>query len=208
MPSTLYEALGVARTASSEQIQEAYRNLAKQVHPDAGGNAALFRLVREAYETLIDPAARAVYDDTLAPSKTAGGRNALRPPGPGECDVCGAHWARQMHLRRHTGMLIMWRVHHLEGQFCQQCGLALFRDYMNWTLMAGWWGVIAFYANLYAIVANWLALRQLSQVPLVGRHAVVQAPFAHSLPSGRPLIARSGIWVGGVGILAMAWLAQ
>jgi hypothetical protein len=57
-----YELLGVARDASPSEIRSAYRALAKAMHPDAGGTAGAFRLLREAYETLTDPDRRADYD--------------------------------------------------------------------------------------------------------------------------------------------------
>jgi DnaJ-like protein len=57
-----YELLGVARDASPDEIRSAYRALAKAMHPDAGGTAGAFRLLREAYETLTDPDRRADYD--------------------------------------------------------------------------------------------------------------------------------------------------
>jgi hypothetical protein len=57
-----YELLGVRRDASHQEIRSAYRALAKAMHPDAGGTAGTFRLLREAYETLSDPAAREDYD--------------------------------------------------------------------------------------------------------------------------------------------------
>jgi hypothetical protein len=57
-----YELLGVAETASTGEIRTAYRALAKVMHPDAGGTAGTFRLLREAYETLSDPVRRADYD--------------------------------------------------------------------------------------------------------------------------------------------------
>lgn len=57
-----YELLGVARDASPEEIRSAYRALAKAMHPDAGGTAGAFRLLRDAYETLGDADRRAEYD--------------------------------------------------------------------------------------------------------------------------------------------------
>ena len=58
-----YELLGVSRDASPTEIRSAYRSLAKVMHPDAGGTAGTFRLLREAYETLADPERRDDYND-------------------------------------------------------------------------------------------------------------------------------------------------
>ncbi|WP_318533289.1 MULTISPECIES: J domain-containing protein [Actinoalloteichus] len=57
-----YELLGVRRSASAADIKTAYRQLAKTMHPDAGGTSGAFRLLTEAYETLYDPVLRAEYD--------------------------------------------------------------------------------------------------------------------------------------------------
>lgn len=57
-----YELLGVSRDATPDEIRSAYRALAKAMHPDAGGTAGAFRLLREAYETLTDPERRQDYD--------------------------------------------------------------------------------------------------------------------------------------------------
>lgn len=64
--TTLYEVLGVTPDAQVEQIKAAYRRMVRQVHPDTGGNAALFRLVNEAWETLSDENRRRAYDRKLA----------------------------------------------------------------------------------------------------------------------------------------------
>jgi curved DNA-binding protein CbpA len=60
--TTLYDILELPPTAGLDEIKAAYRRLSTQVHPDRGGSGALFRLVREAYETLSDENLRAEYD--------------------------------------------------------------------------------------------------------------------------------------------------
>lgn len=60
-----YDLLGVSRSASKEDIQKAYRKLARQYHPDRnkGPQAeARFKEISEAYEVLKDDDKRARYD--------------------------------------------------------------------------------------------------------------------------------------------------
>lgn len=64
--SSHYEVLRVAVTATDKEIKVAYRKAARHAHPDQGGDAAAFRRVTLAYETLIDPKRRSAYDRAFA----------------------------------------------------------------------------------------------------------------------------------------------
>lgn len=63
--ATHYETLGVAENATPEELKSAFRRLAKQHHPDMGGDVVKFQQINEAYNTLSDANSRAHYDHTL-----------------------------------------------------------------------------------------------------------------------------------------------
>ncbi|GAA1567190.1 J domain-containing protein [Dactylosporangium maewongense] len=60
-----YAVLGVPRTATAEEIQRAYRTLARRNHPDVNkepGAEDRFKDITEAYDVLSDPKSRRKYD--------------------------------------------------------------------------------------------------------------------------------------------------
>ena len=61
-----YEVLGVQKNASDSEIKKAFRNLAKDNHPDKNPNdqaaETRFKEINEAYETLKNPQSRSAYD--------------------------------------------------------------------------------------------------------------------------------------------------
>jgi DnaJ-class molecular chaperone len=66
-----YKILGVARSASADDIKKAFRKLARKYHPDVNPGdkkaEAKFKEINEAYEVLSDPDKRKKYD-TLGPN--------------------------------------------------------------------------------------------------------------------------------------------
>ena len=88
MAKDYYETLGIAKTASADEIKKAYRKLAVNYHPDKnpGDKAAeeKFKEVSKAYEVLSDDKKRKQYDQ-FGPElfERTGGQGYGAPPGGG-----------------------------------------------------------------------------------------------------------------------------
>ena len=57
-----YSTLGVGKDATDSEIKSAYRRLAKQWHPDAGGDETKFADVNNAYNSIKDASSRQEYE--------------------------------------------------------------------------------------------------------------------------------------------------
>jgi curved DNA-binding protein len=79
-----YKTLGVAKTATADEIKKACRKLARQHHPDLAQDKKTaeekFKEINEAYEVLSDADQRKKYDE-LGPDWQQGGAGFRRPPG-------------------------------------------------------------------------------------------------------------------------------
>lgn len=77
-----YTTLGVARTATDDEIKRAYRKLARKYHPDVSKEKNAeerFKEVQEAYEVLKDPKKREAYNQLGSQWKS--GQDFRPPPG-------------------------------------------------------------------------------------------------------------------------------
>ena len=75
--STLYDTLGVSKSASADEIKKAYRKLAREHHPDRNpgdaGAEEKFKEVQHAYDVLSDADKRKQYDRFGAQNGRGGG---------------------------------------------------------------------------------------------------------------------------------------
>ena len=84
MKHKLYEALGIQRNASTDEIKKAYRKSAMQHHPDKGGDETKFKEITNAYEILSNDEKRNQYDqlgDENFQNANNGGRDGGGFPG-------------------------------------------------------------------------------------------------------------------------------
>ena len=66
--------LGVSEDASNKEIKQAFKNLAKEHHPDRGGDTTKFKEANEAYDTLKDTKKRHEYDTLRKYGQNMGGQ--------------------------------------------------------------------------------------------------------------------------------------
>ena len=77
-----YKVLGLQKTASADDIKQAYRRLARKYHPDVSKEKDAeekFKNLQEAYEVLKDPEKRTAYDQLGSNWKQ--GQDFRPPPG-------------------------------------------------------------------------------------------------------------------------------
>ncbi len=89
-----YEILGIKRDAAQNEVQRAYRKLARKYHPDVNKESSAeekFKEINEAYEVLKDPEKRKLYDQLGQNWKS--GQDFRPPPG----------WEGQYDFRRGGG---------------------------------------------------------------------------------------------------------
>jgi hypothetical protein len=166
-PRGYYRTLGVPVTATQEQIKQAFRALAKALHPDLNrgqDTTQAFQAVNEAYGVLSDPSQRAAYDQTGSPQTTArsgGGTAASRPEPayqvePYTCVDCGCVSPKLRHIlyTQVVSYLIGSHKTNIWGVFCEECATKRLTKASLITGAFGWLSVPGMLFSAHALGRN------------------------------------------------------
>jgi hypothetical protein len=141
-PKGLYAVLGVSPTATADEIKNAFRQRAKETHPDTSGNAsaAFFQQVNAAYKILSDPESRAEYDSSGYQASAEEIR--LKQLHPICCSRCGQVTAQPRYVvfRRVYSFVLATVRTPVQGIFCASCARKEAFTSSLITMFTGWWG--------------------------------------------------------------------
>ena len=155
-----YGVLRVPKTATAEDIKDAYRLRAKELHPDrnrANDATARFQQLQEAYSVLGSPERRALYDKgdvaaAIDPATKA--TEVVFEPVP--CGACGCISAQPRFVQYDRVISVVFASYRIRpaGVFCPTCASKrLFLNSMV-TGSVGWLGVWGFFWSIEAIFRN------------------------------------------------------
>lgn len=158
-PKGYYARLGVASSASTEEIKKAYRARAMDFHPDrnpAKDATRVFQGIQEAYDILSDAKTRAKYDSIgiVAEHDTqTAGREPMEPIVCSKCGCISAQLRYAIFYEVKSYIFVMHRSAR-QGIFCAECATkeALKASALTWLL--GWWSVWGLLYTVPALVTN------------------------------------------------------
>jgi DnaJ-like protein len=213
-----YTILGVDPGATADEIHAAYKRLAQIYHPDRYANVSedvrreserRMKEVNSAYQATKEHASAPPSADHSDEEREA--REAIRKAHEYKgsyCLLCGHGPAASVTLKSGSGKVIWRTIRTWRGDLCRNCGMAMFREAQNETLIKGWWGIISFFANIAYVISN-IAQRQrirnLQRPQATPMVAVT--PLSQPAPETAPLSRRAGPYVAVVALLIAAAMA-
>ncbi|MDQ7049363.1 MAG: J domain-containing protein [Enterobacterales bacterium] len=143
-PRGFYRILGIAANASSQEIKAAYKKKALELHPDRNSSPSAlegFKLVKEAYENLIDPELRGKYDTsgfTKSNRHSFTVNTAVEPVMCQNCQVVSAQ-PRYVVFFKTVSFLFYSKITPIQGVFCSDCARNKSIASTAITVLLGWW---------------------------------------------------------------------
>jgi hypothetical protein len=97
------------------------------------------------------------------------------PPTALTCRACGRAPAQEFTIRRHVGMIILQKFVKFRGALCRDHAQQLTHEYLQRTLVQGWWGLISVFVNLFVIATDVAALSKAKKMPAPEQPAATPA---------------------------------
>ena len=135
-----YEVLQLSPNADPETISRVFRHLAKQHHPDNGGDPERFDLLMRAYKTLNDPSSRAAYDgkhQVQTAQRSSIGREANEREGFGNDQATRDRILALFYVQRRRDMR-QPGIGDLEMERLSDCPLAYLEFHIWYLRQKGW----------------------------------------------------------------------
>jgi hypothetical protein len=190
-----HEMLGVSPDATSEEVTQAYRRLARTLHPDVHPGSSPEE--RERYSRLmtrLNHAYRSISSPRAARGVDGWKPRGVRDPTRDECSMCGHAPAASVTFRYQEGALFARRRYSLRSTLCRDCGRAVGRAHQDRTLRRGFWGPTLFVTNVGVVVDNARSLRTITRLGRPTRAVGVRARLPTPMPPGDPVALRAGFW--------------
>jgi len=116
-----YSTLGISKNATDAEIKSAYRKLAKQCHPDAGGDETKFANVSNAYNMIKDANSRQNFENgQFDPSNFQQSQNPFRQNFGDFNDIFNQMFGQSQQPRQKPQTLI---TYHVEIKDVYECGV-------------------------------------------------------------------------------------
>lgn len=205
-----YRCLGVDRGASAAEIKTAYRQLARELHPDVNPEAGAtdaFQRLQEAYAVLSDAARRSEYDaDSAVPDEAeAEADGTIEPVVCSRCSRITARPRLKVFYRVYGWLYGATKTPH-QGVYCSDCEFKVGVTCSAITMVTGWWSVVGFFWTIETLFRNLVGGRFHFQDAQLRAHqayyfaqlgnstlaAAVARSALGSLDRATPQLARSG----------------
>ncbi len=157
--------LGISSTATPAEIKDAYRSLAKRLHPDLNqgkDTTEIFQQVNEAYSVLSDPAQRSTYDSqgqagATHTTRTQASRSAAPVEiEPYQCVDCGCVTPTLRHVKYTQVISFLFGAHrtNIWGVFCEECAKKRLTKASIITGTVGWLSAPGLFYSAHALGRN------------------------------------------------------